>query len=165
MESHHKHDMHGSGMKTDGMEHSYLGLAVQMIIHFVIMYLVMYTMIATLAHFYLNINNFYMTLMMVTPMALLMLVMMRSMYPLRTVNLVIGVAAIVVFIASFAAMRTQAGIGDKQFLLSMIPHHSGAILMCEQAALSDPEIIGLCSEIIAGQAEEIARMEQMLERY
>ncbi len=34
----------------------------------------------------------------------------------------------------------QAGIGDKEFLRSMIPHHSGAILMCEQATLTDPEM-------------------------
>jgi uncharacterized protein (DUF305 family) len=30
----------------------------------------------------------------------------------------------------------------------MIPHHSGAILMCEQSNLTDPEIISLCDEIV-----------------
>jgi uncharacterized protein (DUF305 family) len=29
-------------------------------------------------------------------------------------------------------MCTQGAVGDDQFLRSMIPHHSGAILMCEQ---------------------------------
>jgi uncharacterized protein (DUF305 family) len=164
MESHQEHQSNASKMHN-GMKHNYSSLAFQLLIHFIIMYLVMYTMIAALEHFYLNLNNFYMTLMMVTPMALLMLVMMRSMYPSRLINLVIGAGAIVVFVASFAAMRSQAAVGNKQFLLSMIPHHSGAILMCEQASLSDPEIISLCSGIIAGQAEEIARMKQMLERY
>ncbi len=53
----------------------------------------------------------------------------------------------------------QAGIGDKEFLRSMIPHHSGAILMCEQATLTDPEIKALCRGIVDGQRQEIAQME------
>lgn len=68
-----------------------------------------------------------MTLMMVAPMAVVMLVGMRSMFPSARLNLVIGVGAAAVFIASFIAMRTQAGVGDEQFLRSMIPHHSCAI--------------------------------------
>lgn len=143
----------------------YMKLALEMAIDFVIMYLVMYTMIATLDHFYLNLNNVYMTLMMVTPMTLLMLLFMRSMYPSRRVNLIIAAAAVLIFIASFAAMRTQAAIGNEEFLRSMIPHHSGAILMCEEAAITDPEIKTLCREIVAAQETEIAQMEAILERY
>ncbi len=58
----------------------------------------------------------------------------------------------------------QAGIGDKEFLRSMIPHHSGAILMCEQATLTDPEIKALCRGIVDGQRQEIAQMEAILAR-
>ena len=46
----------------------------------------------------------------------------------------------------------------------MIPHHSGAILMCEQAKLTDPEVRDLCRGIIAGQKAEIDQMKQILER-
>jgi len=46
---------------------------------------------------------------------------------------------------------------------SMIPHHSGAILMCEEAPIHDPEIKVLCEGIVKSQAEEIALMEAMLE--
>ena len=46
----------------------------------------------------------------------------------------------------------------------MIPHHSGAILMCEQATLTDPEIKALCGEIVASQRKEIAQMEALLAR-
>ena len=46
---------------------SYRHLSIEMTIDFVIMCLVMYTMIATIDHFYLNLNNVYMTLMMVAP--------------------------------------------------------------------------------------------------
>ncbi|MDM8353514.1 DUF305 domain-containing protein [Brevundimonas staleyi] len=157
------HDVHSmKGMK--GMKGSYRSLAIELTLDFIIMYLVMYTMIATLDHFYLNLNNVYMTLMMVSPMALLMLIFMRSMYPSRRTNLLIGGAAVLVFALSFYGMRTQAAVGDTEFLKSMIPHHSGAILMCREASLSDPEIVSLCDEIVAAQEREIAQMKAILAR-
>ena len=122
---------------------SYRDLAIELILHFIVMYLVMYTMIATLDHFYFNLNNVYMTLMMGTPMAVLMLILMRSMYQNRRANLIIGLVAVVVFAGSFYAMRSQAAIGDKELIRGMIPHHSGAILMCGKAKLTDPELVAL----------------------
>ena len=59
----------------------------------------------------------------------------------------------------------QGAVGNEQFLRSMIPHHSGAILMCEQASLTDPEIIALCAQIIPSQSQEIQQMQEILERY
>ena len=82
-------------------------------------------------------------------MAVVMLISMRSMFTSLKSNTAIVVAAVVVFVLSYAAMRTQAGVSDTQFLRSMIPHHSGAILMCEQSSLADPEIVALCREIMA----------------
>jgi uncharacterized protein (DUF305 family) len=146
------------------MHGHYRMLGLELIIHFVIMYLVMFTMIATLDDFYLNLNNVYMTLMMVAPMAVLMLVLMRSMYENRRLNLIIGGAAAVVFAVSFWGMRSQAAVGDREFLRSMIPHHSGAILMCEQASIRNPEIVALCGEIVEGQQREIDQMKAILAR-
>lgn len=142
----------------------YRGLAVEIVLDFIVMYFVMYTMIATVAHFRFNLNNVYMTLMMVAPMTVIMLVSMRSMFPSRRINLAVGAAAILVFALSFVGMRTQAGIGNAEFLRAMIPHHSGAILMCEQATLTDPEIKALCGDIVASQRKEIAQMEALLAR-
>jgi uncharacterized protein (DUF305 family) len=150
---------------VDTAHGNYRRLGVELAIDFVLMYLVMYTMIATLAHFRLNVNNVYMTLMMVAPMAIVMLVSMRSMFPSRRVSVAIGIGAALVFAASFAAMRTQAGIGNAEFLRSMIPHHSGAILMCREASITDPEIIALCNQIIASQQREIEQMRAILDRY
>lgn len=155
MEHHGQHDRKGS----------YKSFGIELIIDFMIMYLVMYTMIASLNHFYLNLNNVYMTLMMVSPMAIVMLVAMRSMFPSRRLNWIIIVGALFIFAVSFVAMRKQTAIGNEEFLKSMIPHHSGAILMCEQAAITDPEITQLCREIVQGQAEEISQMQRILERY
>ena len=151
--------------KKNAMQGSYRRLAIEVGLDFVIMYLVMYTMIAAVDQLYLNLNNVYMTLMMVAPMTLVMLFFMRSMYPSARLNAAIAVGAVLVFIGSFAAMRTQAGVGDAQFLRSMIPHHSGAILMCEQASVTDPEIIGLCSGIVDAQKKEIAQMKSILARH
>ncbi len=47
----------------------------------------------------------------------------------------------------------------------MIPHHSRAILVCQEANITDPEIEQLCVEIIDAQQKEIAQMEDILERY
>jgi uncharacterized protein (DUF305 family) len=44
----------------------------------------------------------------------------------------------------------------------MIPHHAGAILMCNDANITDPEIKKLCEEIIASQEKEIAQMKAKL---
>lgn len=152
---------HHHGEMTKG---SYWRFGLELVIDFVIMYLVMYTMIATLEHFYLNLNNVYMTLMMVAPMAVIMLISMRSMFPSRQANWTIAIAAVVVFGISFWGMRTQAAVGDAEFVRSMIPHHSGAVLMCQEASLTDPELIALCEGIVAGQQSEIEQMQAILQR-
>lgn len=168
MPSHHAHHSTAKDTST-GPSHAahqghYRRLMIELAIDFVIMYLVMYTMIRTLDHFYLNINNVWMTLMMVTPMALVMLFAMRSMFPSRSHNLLLIAGALLVFGVSYYGMRAQAGVDDKQFLRSMIPHHSGAILMCQEASLRDPEIQALCQQIVDSQQKEIAQMQAMLER-
>jgi uncharacterized protein (DUF305 family) len=45
----------------------------------------------------------------------------------------------------------------------MIPHHAGAILMCEQAPIQDAEIKTLCQSIIASQQDEIDQMKAKLQ--
>lgn len=146
------------------MKNSYRSLALQTAIGGVIMYLVMFVMIDRLSSFYNNLNMLYMTLMMVAPMVVLMIVLMRDMFMSKTLNNVLLVGSVAVFIGCFALIRTQTTIDDGAFLRSMIPHHSGAILMCQQAKLSDPEVAGLCGNIIKSQQEEIAQMKALLAR-
>ena len=52
----------------------------------------------------------------------------------------------------------------REFLRSMIPHHSSAILMCRQAPIRDPQIRRLCASIITGQQREIDQMNAILAR-
>ena len=68
------------------------------------------------------------------------------------------------FCAAIAPTRAQTSIGDAQFLHSMIPHHSGAILMCREAAIADPETAALCRRIERSQRSEIEQMKAILAR-
>jgi len=146
------------------MKNSYGSLVLQTAISGVIMYLVMFVMIDSISSFYNNLNMFYMTLMMVAPMVVLMIVAMRHMFSSTPANTAILVGSVLIFFVSFALIRTQTTIGDRAFLRSMIPHHSGAILMCSKASISDPEIVTLCGQIIKSQSEEIAQMKTILGR-
>lgn len=151
-------------MNMDMGKSPYLMFAANLLASGIVMYFVMYTMIDSSAELYNNLNNVYMTLMMVTSMALFMLWMMSSMFPDRQTNIVLNIVFASVFLLSLFGMRTQALIGNDQFLRSMIPHHSGAILMCEKSAITDPEIKQLCRGILTSQTAEIAQMKAMLNR-
>lgn len=146
------------------MHSGYKTLGIMITINAVIMFLLNYSMIDQLQHFRFNINAVYMALMMVAPMVILMLLFMRSMFQNKRLNTFLFLAFGVLFILTFSLTRTQGLVGDGQFLRSMIPHHSGAILMCQEAAINDPEISALCEQIISSQQEEIAQMEAILER-
>ena len=147
------------------MKNAYASLAVQTVISGIIMYFVMFVMIDSLGSFYNNLNMFYMTLMMVAPMVVLMIIAMRHMFSSKSANMALILGSVAVFLGAFALIRTQTTIGDRAFLRSMIPHHSGAILMCREASLSDPEIVALCNDIIRSQRAEITQMKQILARY
>jgi uncharacterized protein (DUF305 family) len=143
---------------------AYGSLAVQTAISGVIMYFVMFVMIDSTDSFFNNLNMLYMTLMMAAPMVVLMIRGMKNMFPSREVNIALIAVALIVFFGSFALIRTQTTIGDNAFLRSMIPHHSGAILMCRQAKLTDAEIIRLCESIKRSQKQEIDQMKEILAR-
>jgi hypothetical protein len=143
---------------------NYRMLGISFIVMLILMYLIMFTMIYSLGEFIQNINFFYMAVMMATPMTVMMPLMMGSMYPDRKLNLIVYVGCALLFVLAFIGIRTQALVGDTQFLRSMIPHHSGAILMCEKAKIDDPEIKTLCGQIIKSQTEEISQMKGILSR-
>jgi uncharacterized protein (DUF305 family) len=102
--------------------------------------------------------------LMTAPMVVIELALMGSMYKNKTGNIAIVAISVVALGAFFLGIRQQAAIDDKSFLRSMIPHHAGAILMCERAPIQDAEIKKLCSEIISSQQREIDQMKSMLAR-
>lgn len=143
---------------------TYLRLAVMIGVSFLWMYGAMFAMVASLENVYQNLDFAYMAALMAGAMIPIELVLMRAMYPDRRLNVVSVVLAIAILAGSFLAIRAQAGVGDDQFLRSMIPHHSGAILMCRQASIQDPEVKALCASIIESQQREIGQMASILRR-
>lgn len=162
-----EHEMSSSKMSPGMMRKHYYMLALNMAINLVIMYLVMFAMIYRWGEFVQNINFFYMALMMWAPMGALMLLFMGMMYKSKSLNIIIYASSVLIFVLAFIAIRTQTPVGDRQFLRSMIPHHSGALVMCRQASISDPQIKQLCfgpNGIVESQEREIDQMTKMLER-
>lgn len=147
----------------DAPHNGHYGRLLTMIaLSFVSMYVLMYAMVDSLGNVLPNLNQFYMAGLMAAPMGIIELVLMRSMYPNKRLNALFLAASVVALVLFWVAIRQQTAIADRQFLKSMIPHHAGAMLMCEQARLKDPQIRQLCDRILESQSEEIALMKTML---
>lgn len=150
----------GEFMKEHTMStvHHYRHLALMLFASFIAMYGLMYAMTNRFDDVFMNWNQVYMAALMTAPMGLIEIVVMRGMYKDPKMNLIVAVASIVLLVGAWLAIRQQVAISDTQFLRSMIPHHSGAILMCGRSAITDPDIKGLCSTIVKGQQLEIDQM-------
>lgn len=144
------------------MVHHYRRLAIMIVLSFISMYILMYAMVNTLANVFPSFNQAYMAGLMTAPMIVFELMLMGMMYKNRRWNFAIYGFAIILGVGSFVAIRQQSFVGDRDFTRSMIPHHSGAILMCREADLSDPRLQQLCKTIIAGQQAEIDQMNAIL---
>jgi hypothetical protein len=142
---------------------AYGRLVVMMVVSFLVMYALMYAMVDRFANVYGSFNQFYMAGLMAAPMLLIELLLMSGMYPNRRLNLIFGIGALAFMALCWFGIRNQWGIGDRQFIRSMIPHHAGAILMCEQNRLQNPDLQQLCRNIIASQQAEVAQMKQLLD--
>ena len=143
----------------------YKALALTVGLHFTIMYLLVFVPVNAVDDITLfNLRNLYKAMIMVAPMVFLMLLFMGSMYKNGKLNIFLYSASVLVFVATFLFIRTQAFVEDEQLIKSMIPHHSSAILMCQEADLTDRELQDLCGEIIRSQQEEIDQMNRILER-
>lgn len=156
----------GMHVKADKSMHErhYVKLALMTVLMFIVMYALMYAMVDRFANVYSNLNQVYMAGLMTAPMVLIEMALMRAMYAHRRLNTFIIASSVVLGIACWLGIREQAGIGNEQFLRSMIPHHAGAILMCNEASANNAEIRQLCVNIVAGQQREIAEMKALLNR-
>lgn len=157
-------EMQGHKNQHTAREHNkhYKHLLIMLILSFIAMYVLMYAMIDTFSNVLMNINQFYMAGLMASPMIIIELLIMRSMYMNKKLNMLLISIGAVLIILFYVGIRQQAAVGDKQFLKSMIPHHAGAILMCEEANITDPEIKKLCKEIKSSQQREIDQMKAKL---
>lgn len=160
MEKHHHNNEHAA------MNHGniYAKLAIMAALSFIAMYVLMYSMVDRFANVIPNVNQFYMAGLMAMPMIIIELIIMWKMYTNRRLNTLLLAASAVLLVVFYMCIRKQAAVSDKQFLKSMIPHHAAAILMVQEAKLSDPEVIELGKNIIDAQQKEIEQMKRKIEQ-
>ena len=140
----------------------YRRLMLMALLSFISMYVLMYAMVNAFANVYMNLNQVYMAGLMAAPMVVIELALMGAMYDDRRKNVVLMAVSLVALCMFWMLIRQQTAITDKQFLRSMIPHHAGAILMCEEAPIHDPEVKQLCTAIVSSQQSEIDQMKRKL---
>lgn len=143
----------------------YIKFGLILLVSLAVMWTLSMSMVRSIDHFYYNLSNFWMALLMVAAMGIVMTVGMWSMFKNKAANIAMLAGFTVLFVAVFALGRTETFVGNEQFLKSMIPHHSRALLVCQESDITDPEIVELCDSIVQSQQEEITQMKAILDRY
>src|SRR2546423_11033875 len=117
----------------------YRRLLLMAVLSYIAMFVLMYAMVNAFGNVYVNVNQFYMAGLMAAPMVIIEIALMSAMYPNKKLNAAISGASAVLLIVFWVLIRKQTAVSDKQFLRSVIPHHAGAVLMVDQAKITDPE--------------------------
>ena len=133
-------------------------------ISFFIMYGVMFLNLADSGDIFFSITRTYMSLLMVSPMAVVIVLMMGQMYPDKKKNTIILFTGIAGFVIAFILLRTQPPIGEVQYMKAMIPHHCSAVMTSKHVDLKDPEVRALAASIVQSQEEEIKEMKAIINR-
>lgn len=79
-------------------------------------------------------------------------------------NMGILALSVLVFVSCLYGLRRQVLVKDVEYMKAMIPHHSSAIMVSQQATFEDPETEKLAKEIIEAQKREIAQMKKIIYR-
>lgn len=127
-----------------------------------VMFGVMYLNTYQLDHVFFSQTRAWMTLVMISTMAVIMLGYMLDMYKNRRMNVVIAGASVVVFTLALWLVRSQTTVDDVSYMKAMIPHHSIAILTSEHAHIKDPRVRKLANQIIEAQRREIEEMKALI---
>jgi len=146
------------------MKNNYAKFGLMMLTSFIFMFIAMFFNVDKIDHIYWSHSRTYMALYMVGPMALIMLAFMLPMYRDKKKNAIIVVSAVLITGFSIFFLRDQTTVKDIQYMKAMIPHHSIAILVSQQATFEDPETKQLAKEIIEAQLREIAEMKKIINR-
>lgn len=157
-----QHEHHTGHQTREHSSSHYKKLALMAVLSFLAMFILMYAMVNSFQNVFINVNQFYMAGLMTAPMVVIEIALMGMMYKDKKLNYSIMAMSLVLLIGCYFGIRQQTAVNDKQFLKSMIPHHAGAILMCEGANITDPEIKKLCESIVASQQAEINQMKAKL---
>ncbi len=144
------------------MQMSYWRFAAMIATSTVVMFGLMYLNTYAFEHILWSETRAWMALLMGAVMAVIMLSFMLNMYKKKRVNIAIYIGSLVVFALALWIIRSQATVGDAEYMKAMIPHHSIAIMTSERAQITDPRVRKLADEIIAAQRREIAEMKYLI---
>ncbi len=127
-----------------------------------VMFALMYLNTYSIDHVFWSQTRFWMALVMGASMMAVMLLFLWGMYRSSAWNAAILVAAALVFGSALWLVRSQATVGDVDYMRAMIPHHSIAIMTSERAHIRDPRVRELADGIIDAQRREIAEMKALI---
>lgn len=146
------------------MKASYTKFLLMLLFSAISMYITMYFNTYEIDHVYFSWTRMYMTMIGVGGMAIIMFLMMQSMYKDKTKNIMILTGSVLIMGIATFLVRQQIPIDDVKWMKAMIPHHSIAILTSSKADIQDPEVKELANGIIETQRKEIAEMKRMIKR-
>src|SRR5688572_12683209 len=129
----------------------------------VIMFFLMYQLVYSWDHVLFSLTRLISSLVMGCIMTAVMLVFMWSMYRPETAKIIVLAVAVIGGVALLAVNRNQALIGDTDFMMAMIPHHSIAINNARKADIRDPRVRYLADRITRDQVKEIAEMKMLIQ--
>ena len=153
----------GNEQKNNPMERKmYLRFGAMIATSMVVMYGVMYVHTYQLSHVEWSETRLFMTLLMGSAMAVVMLGFMIGMYKNTKINIGIIVGSILLFTFGTFLVRSQNTVDDRSYMRAMIPHHSIAILTSENSDIKDKRVCELSVEIIKAQRREIREMQWLI---
>lgn len=141
---------------------SYGRFALTITVSTLVMFGLMYLNSYAIDHVFFSQTRMWMALVMGAAMAALMLVFMWGMYPNKSANIAILAASAVIFAAALWLVRSQALVGDVDYMEAMIPHHSIAVMTSERAHIRDARVRKLADGILRTQLREIAEMKSLI---
>jgi uncharacterized protein (DUF305 family) len=144
------------------MQMSYWRFAAMIGTSTLVMFGLMYLNTFAFEHVFWSETRAWMALVMGAVMAVIMLSFMLSMYKSTKVNVAIYLGSVLVFMLALWLVRSQATIGDAEYMKAMIPHHSIAIMTSERAQITDQRVRKLADEIIEAQRREISEMKYLI---
>ena len=128
----------------------------------IIMFFLMYQLIYDWDHALFSLTRLIASLVMGCVMTGVMLAFMWGMYRPQVAKIAVLAVAIIGGGILLAVNRSQALIGDRDFMKAMIPHHSIAINNARKADIRDPRVRYLADRITRDQVKEIAEMKMLI---
>ena len=141
----------------------YLRFAAMIATAMFVMYWVMFVGSYEWSHIRFSQSRVYMALVMGGTMGLVMLAWMLNMFRNTKANIaILAVSVLLMGLGTFLD-RSQATVGDVEFMRAMIPHHSLAITRSERFNVDDVRVCELAVAISEAQRREILEMDWLIE--